>query len=85
MGIVPRILPAAIAEAGESGAPAERMPPGADAARSLKAGADEASARYERKAISEALARNGGNKSKTARDLEITRKTLALKMAKYGQ
>jgi len=81
-GIVHRILPA-IAEAGETGAPVERMPPGASATRSLKEGADEASARYERRAISEALARNSGNKSKTARELEITRKTLALKMARY--
>ena len=82
-GIVPRILPA-IAEAGDTGTPAEGMPPGASATRSLKVGADEASARYERRVISEALERNGGNKSKTARELEITRKTLALKMARYG-
>jgi two-component system response regulator AtoC len=50
----------------------------------LKAGAEEAASRYERRAISEALARNGGNKSKTARELDVTRKTLALKIARYG-
>ncbi len=83
-GVVPRVLPAAAADKGEPGAPGSRMPPGTAAAGFLKAGADEAAARYERRAISEALARNGGNKSKTARELDITRKTLALKMARYG-
>jgi two-component system nitrogen regulation response regulator NtrX len=78
---VPRILPAAIVDAGDAG---ERVTPDRSAARSLKTGADEATTRYERRAISEALARNGGNKSKTARELEITRKTLALKMSRYG-
>ncbi len=72
---VPRILPAAIVDARDAGA---------SAAASLKAGASEVTARYERQAISEALARNSGNKSKTARELEITRKTLAQKMARYG-
>jgi two-component system response regulator AtoC len=39
---------------------------------------------YERRVIAECLKRNAGNKSKTARELSITRKTLALKMTKYG-
>ncbi len=34
--------------------------------------------------ISDCLRRNGWNKSKTARELAITRKTLALKIVKYG-
>ena len=74
-GVLPRVLPAAGARTDDTLAPA---------VGSLKAGSEEASARYERSAISEALARNGGNKSKTARELDITRKTLALKMARYG-
>jgi DNA-binding NtrC family response regulator len=73
-GIVPRVFP--VAPAGE-----EQAPP---ATGSLRAGAEEALARYERRSIGEALARNRGNKSKTARDLDVTRKTLAQKMAKYG-
>jgi len=72
---VSRILPAALVDAEDLGA---------SAAGPLKAGAGEATARYELRAISEALARNGGNKSKTARELEITRKTLAQKMTRYG-
>ncbi len=71
--IVPRVLPRASAE----------EDPGPSAAVPLRAGAEEAAARYERRSISEALARNSGNKSKTARDLGVTRKTLAAKMAKY--
>jgi DNA-binding NtrC family response regulator len=73
-GIVPRVFP--VAPAGEVQAPPSAGP--------LRAGAEEAIARYERRSIGEALARNGGNKSKTARELDITRKTLAQKMAKYG-
>ncbi len=61
----------------------DRPPPAARRA-SLKGGLDAVTERYEKRAIAESLARNGGNKSKTARDLCITRKTLALKIAKYG-
>jgi DNA-binding NtrC family response regulator len=50
----------------------------------LKALRDEVTAHYERKLISEALARNGGNKSRTAAELDVTRKTLAEKMEAYG-
>jgi len=73
-GIVPRVYPAVT----PGGAPVPT------AAESLKAGAEEAAAFYERRSISETLAKNLGNKSKTARELDITRKTLAQKMAKYG-
>jgi DNA-binding NtrC family response regulator len=51
---------------------------------SLKAGLETVVEQYERRAIAESLARNGGNKSRTARELCVTRKTLALKIAKYG-
>ncbi|MDP3176808.1 MAG: sigma-54 dependent transcriptional regulator [Spirochaetaceae bacterium] len=50
----------------------------------LKALRDEVTSRYERRLIAEALARNGGNKSRTAAALDVTRKTLAEKMALYG-
>jgi len=50
----------------------------------LRDGLDAVTGQYERRVISECLARNGGNKSQTARELAITRKTLAQKMAKYG-
>ncbi len=73
--VVPRVLPAPQVGSGD---------PALAATGSLKAGAEEAASSYERRAISEALARNGGNKSKTARELDITRKTLALKMSRYG-
>ena len=42
------------------------------------------SSQYERRVISDCLRRNGWNKSKAARELAITRKTLAQKIAKYG-
>jgi DNA-binding NtrC family response regulator len=71
-GIVPRVFPVA----GED--------PVEPAAGSLRAGAEEAVSRYERRSIGEALARNHGNKSRTAKELDVTRKTLAQKMAKYG-
>jgi len=73
--VVPRVL---------SAAPAGKEEPHVPPAGPLRAGAEEAASRYERLAISEALARNGGNKSKTARELDVTRKTLALKIARYG-
>ena len=50
---------------------------------SLKDAIDEIVARYEKQIIEETLRRNQHNKSKTARDLAITRKTLAEKMEKY--
>jgi DNA-binding NtrC family response regulator len=53
-------------------------------AGSLKDGLDAVACQYERRVIADCLRRNGGNKSKTARELSITRKTLAQKIAKYG-
>jgi DNA-binding NtrC family response regulator len=50
----------------------------------LKALRDEVTARYEKRLIEGALARNGGNKSRTAAELDVTRKTLAEKMDQYG-
>jgi DNA-binding NtrC family response regulator len=50
----------------------------------LKGLRDEVTARYERRLIEAALARNGGNKSKTAAELDVTRKTLAEKILQYG-
>ena len=96
-GAVPGVVPAAPASGAPPAAPertlaapplAAPMPAVSPLAAppptpSLKAGAEEAAARYERQAISEALARNGGNKSRTARELHVTRRTLALKMARY--
>jgi DNA-binding NtrC family response regulator len=70
--------PGVIAAAGE----AEQFPE--PAAGPLKEAVEELTRRHERRLISEALARNGGNKSRTARELAITRKTLALKIEKYG-
>jgi DNA-binding NtrC family response regulator len=50
----------------------------------LKALRDEVTARYERRLIAAALKRNGGNKSRTAAELDVTRKTLAEKIEQYG-
>jgi DNA-binding NtrC family response regulator len=50
----------------------------------LKALRDEVTARFERRLILAALERNGGNKTRTAAELDVTRKTLAEKMAQYG-
>ena len=60
--------------------------PGPDipAGTALKRAVEAMTGRCERRLIAESLARNGGNKSKTARELVITRKTLATKMAKHG-
>jgi two-component system response regulator HupR/HoxA len=54
------------------------------ASGSLKDGLDAVAGQYEKRVIADCLKRNGGNKSKTARELSITRKTLAQKIAKYG-
>jgi DNA-binding NtrC family response regulator len=50
----------------------------------LKALRDEVTARYERRLIEAALKRNDGNKSKTAAELDVTRKTLSEKIDQYG-
>jgi DNA-binding NtrC family response regulator len=75
---------------GQIGALAAECPPGPEdmpelsAFTTLRALRDEVTARYERRLIEAALARNGGNKSRTATELDVTRKTLAEKMAQYG-
>jgi DNA-binding NtrC family response regulator len=72
------------------GAPREEHPRPAPAPASvprgtpLKDGLETVIGQFERRAIEECLARNGGNKSMTARELCVTRKTLAQKIAKYG-
>jgi DNA-binding NtrC family response regulator len=50
----------------------------------LKEGLESVIEQFERRTITESLARNEGNKSRTARELCVTRKTLAQKIAKYG-
>jgi DNA-binding NtrC family response regulator len=50
---------------------------------SLKELRDAVTARYERRLIEIALGSNGGNRTKTAEALGVTRKTLADKMAEY--
>jgi transcriptional regulator with PAS, ATPase and Fis domain len=57
--------------------------PALRASGSLKEGLREVVVEFEKRAIAESLARTGGNKSRTARELAITRKTLAQKMARY--
>jgi DNA-binding NtrC family response regulator len=71
------LRPAAGAEAWIDGS-------GLAAFTTLKGLRDEVTARYERALIEAALARNSGNKSKTALELDVTRKTLAEKIAEYG-
>jgi DNA-binding NtrC family response regulator len=44
----------------------------------------EVTGRCERWLIADCLRRNDGNKSRSARELGITRKTLARKIALYG-
>jgi DNA-binding NtrC family response regulator len=50
----------------------------------LKQALAELSSRWESRLVAACLRRNGGNKSRTARELGITRKTLARKLARYG-
>ncbi|MEW5814332.1 MAG: sigma-54 dependent transcriptional regulator [Spirochaetota bacterium] len=51
--------------------------------KSLKQVTEEISGKYEKHIIAMLLAQNSCNKSKTARELAITRKTLARKIEKY--
>ena len=50
----------------------------------LKEASDIILTRFERQFIAEALKRNRHNQTKTAEELEVTRKTLARKIEKYG-
>jgi len=83
-------LDAASRAPGLSPAPEAGRPVGAAAGpevssfKTLKDLRDGVAAFYERRMIEEALARNGGNKSRTAAELDVTRKTLSEKMAGYG-
>jgi DNA-binding NtrC family response regulator len=77
---------------GQIGVPTQECPvaegreeePDLSSFTTLKALRDEVTARYERRLIEAALERNGWNKSRTAAELDVTRKTLAEKMAEYG-
>jgi DNA-binding NtrC family response regulator len=76
--------PGAPVKAATPGAPATPVAPATPAGTPLKEGLDAVVEQYERRAIAESLSRNEGNKSRTARELCVTRKTLAQKIAKYG-
>ena len=52
--------------------------------KTLKEFLEEVTSYYEKKLISRVLLSNDHNRSKTARDLDITRKTLARKIEKYN-
>jgi len=72
---------------GAAAAPAAQKPgasPDPPSREPLKETLGAASDLYESRLIAESLVRNAGNKSRTARELAITRKTLARKIAKYG-
>jgi len=65
-------------------APSSELEAGLSSFTTLKGLRDEVTSRYEKRLIEAALARNGGNKSKTAAELDVTRKTLAEKIAQFG-
>ncbi len=75
----PSLLPAAMS----GGRPAADLVPDPASVASLKDALEKVVGHYERRILAECLKRNGGNKSKTARDLDITRKTLTQKLKKY--
>ncbi len=76
--IVPEDLPAHLTRPVDS---ADAPPPlPAAAARPLR----EMVGEYEAKVIAEALARNGGNRARTAQDLRISRRSLLYKLQEYG-
>ena len=76
-----RVVAASVAEPPEArpAVAANALPRGP-----LKKSLEAVNESYESRLIAECLARNAGNKSRTARELSITRKTLARKIAKYG-
>jgi len=53
-------------------------------AEALKDASERILSRFEKTFIAEALKRNRGNRSRTAEELEVTRKTLARKIEKYS-
>jgi len=55
-----------------------------DCTRPFKKAMAEAVGRWERELVGRALEKNAFNRSKTARELSVTRKTLAEKIRKYG-
>ncbi len=59
-------------------------PPAAPPSRSLRVAVAATVEACERRIIEDCLARNAGNRSRAARELEITRKTLASKMKLLG-
>ncbi len=75
------LSPARTAAVGARPVPSQARP---SPPASLKAGLREVTDDFERRAIRESLARTGGNKSRTARELGVTRKTLAEKMDRLG-
>ncbi len=50
----------------------------------LKETTEEIVSRFEKKLINKALGRNKGNRTRTAEELDVTRKTLGRKIEKYG-
>jgi DNA-binding NtrC family response regulator len=67
-----------------AGAPARESPPLAPPSGTLREAVADTVGTCERRIIEECLARNAGNRSRAARELAITRKTLASKMKKLG-
>ena len=55
-----------------------------DQGKPLKAAVEEIVSYYEKLLIEKALLKNQQNRTRTARSLEITRKTLARKIEKYN-
>jgi two-component system response regulator AtoC len=82
--LTPATAPAAAAATAAAAGPASERPADPASPGPLKETLGAASDLYESRLIAECLARNAGNKSRTARELAITRKTLARKIAKYG-
>jgi two-component system response regulator AtoC len=70
-------LPEAVVRAGEAEALREDC-------RSGRIGLEEAVARFEGEILREALERHGGNQTRAAASLGITRRVLKLKMDRYG-
>jgi two-component system response regulator AtoC len=70
------------APGGPAGSPCAPVDP--SGVTSLKDALETVVAHFERQIVRECLERNRGNKSRTARELAVTRRTLARKIEKYG-